>query len=121
VTVWLNNCLNNAHQKADFHSYCLKGISKSIFIEPTDANELLRLVSNLRKSKSPGPDNIGPGMIKEVIGALTDPLLHIYFKSLLEGIFPDRLKMTKVVPIYRKGDKSLASNYRPISLLSVFD
>jgi len=54
---------NSTHPNADFHSYCLKGINRSIFIEPTDTNELLRL-SNLGKSKSPGRDNIGLGLIK---------------------------------------------------------
>jgi len=58
---------------------------------------------------------------KRIHGALTDPLLHIYNKSMLEGIFPDKLKMDKVIPIYRKGDISLASNYGPISLISLFD
>jgi Reverse transcriptase (RNA-dependent DNA polymerase) len=70
---------------------------------------------------SPGPDNIGPGLIKEVIEAIADPLLHIFNLSLTGGTVPDELKIAKVVPIYKKGDKSLACNYRPISLLSVFD
>ena len=37
------------------------------------------------------------------------------------GIVPEKLKTAKVVPIFKKGDRSLASNFRPISLLSVFD
>jgi len=40
---------------------------------------------------------------------------------MLEGMFPDKLKMAKIVRIYKNGDISLAGNYRPISLLSVFD
>jgi len=56
---------NNAHSNADFHSYCLKGINKSMFNEPADTDELLRLVSNLRNTKLPGPDSIGPGLIKK--------------------------------------------------------
>jgi len=37
------------------------------------------------------------------------------------GIVPDQLKIAKIIPIYKKGDHSSACNYRPISLLSVFD
>jgi hypothetical protein len=36
------------------------------------------------------------------------------------GIFPDRLKYSEIKPIYKKGDKTLITNYRPISLLTVF-
>jgi len=54
-------------------------------------------------------------LTKEVIGDLTDLLLHIY-QYMREGIFPDKLKVAKV-EIY----KSLSSNYRPISLLSMMD
>jgi len=76
----------------------------------------LKLVNKLRKSKS-----LEPGLIKEVIEAIVEPLLHIYNPALNEGIVSDKLKTAKVVPIYKKGDKSQACNYRPISLLSVFD
>jgi len=60
-------------------------------------------------------------LIKEVIGAIVDPLLHIYNLSLNKGIVPEQLKTAKVVPISKKDDKSQACNHRPISLLSVFD
>jgi len=111
----------NPSQNVDFHFFCHKSTNKSIFIEPTNKRELLELVSKLRKSKSPGPDNIGPGLIKEVIESIVDPLLYIFNLSMLDGIVPDKLKTAKVVPIFKKGDRSLACNYRPISLLSVFD
>jgi len=95
---------NNKIYSTDFQSYCHTKIDKSIYIEPTDKSELLKLVNKLCKSKSPGPDNnnIRPGLIKEVIEVIVDPLLHIYNLSLNKGIVPDKLKTAKVVPIYKK-------------------
>jgi len=63
---------------------------------------------------------IGPGLIKEVIEAIVDPLLHIYNLSLNKGIVPDKLKTTKVVPIYKKGDKSQACNYSLFSYVYIY-
>ena len=59
--------------------------------------------------------------MKEVLESNVDPLLCIFNLSMFDGIVPDKLKTAKVVPIFKKGDRSRASNYRPISLLSVFD
>jgi len=51
---------------------------------------------------------------------ISSPLVHICNKSLFSGIFPDRLKHAVVKPLFKKGDKSKISNYRPISILSSF-
>ena len=88
--------------------------------DTVDQNELLNLFATLNNNKSPGPDNIGPRLIKETQQSILDPLLHIINLSFSSGVFPDLLKIAKVVPIYRKEDRSLMSNYRPISLLNVF-
>ena len=41
-------------------------------------------------------------------------------QHLLNGVFPDNMKVAKVVPLFKAGDRSVFSNYRPISLLSQF-
>ena len=74
----------------------------------------------MKPNKSPGPDNIGPKLIKEVAEILIDPLVHIFNLSLTTGVVPDKLKIAKIIPVFKKGDPQLPSNYRPISLLNVF-
>ena len=60
-------------------------------------------------------------MLKYVKDEMIPGLVIIFNKSISEGIFPELLKTAKVIPIYKKDDTNFAKNYRPISLLSVFD
>ena len=65
-------------------------------------------------------DEIRFNVIKICFGSLIKRSLHIFRLSLEEGIFPDDLKTAKVTPIFKAGDESDFSNYRPISVLSCF-
>ena len=49
------------------------------------------------------------------------PLVLIFNKSVLTGEYPDELKIAKVIPLFKSGDKTLVNNYRPISLLSIIN
>ena len=60
-------------------------------------------------------------LIKDVSVVILDPLVHIFNLSLLNGCVPDKLKIAKVIPVFKKGNRSQPTNYRPISLLSIFD
>jgi len=52
---------------------------------------------------------------------LVEPLEYLYNLSLEQGIVPDDLKVTKVIPLFKKGDQALPSNYTPSLLLSIFN
>ena len=116
--------LNKRHPSAtdtDFIQYCDKSTKTSMFVTPVGPEELQRLVCRLNNNKSPGMDNIGPSLVKLIFPAICFPLLHIYNLSLSTGVVPRQLKIAKVIPVYKKGDVDLICNYRPISLLSIFD
>ena len=49
------------------------------------------------------------------------PLVLIFNQSVLTGEYPDELKIAKVIPLFKSGDKTLVNNYRPISLLSIIN
>ena len=59
-------------------------------------------------------------MLKECIDFVALPLLHIFNLSLSTGIFPSQLKTSRIIPIFKKGNKSRVANYRPVSLMSFF-
>ena len=56
--------------------------------------------------------------IKETINLLAAPLSHICNLSFEHGVFPDKLKIAKILPVFKSNDPSLFSNYWPISILS---
>ena len=65
-------------------------------------------------------DNISNKAVQLAAPFIKKSLCHIVNLSISQGIFPSKLKMAKIIPIYKKGKHDLCSNYRPISLLSVF-
>ena len=101
--------------------YCEHPSKFSMFCDPTTSVEIYNLIMNLKNNKAPGPDNIGPKLIKFVAGEICNPLQYIYNLSFEQGIIPDKLKLAKVIPVFKSGDPTLPSNYRPISLLDIFD
>ena len=60
-------------------------------------------------------------LLKHVKQGLVDGLVIIFNKSFQEGCFPEVLKLTKVIPIHKGDETTDPTNYRPVSVLSVFD
>ena len=103
-----------------FHTFLGNRVDESILLEPTNSVELIDICKSLKNSKATGADNIPMHIIKDISEYISAPLTQIVNLSLAKGIFPDQLKISKIVPIYKADDPELFSNYRPISLLSNF-
>ena len=83
-------------------------------------DEALRRLKWLSVSKSMGPDNCHPRLLKETAESIKEPLQVIFNKTFKEGTLPEVWKDAHVTAIYKnKGDKSETNNYRPVSLTSV--
>ena len=89
-------------------------------MSPTDNLEVNSIIKSLKNCSSPGPDGIPSSVIKFAGPHITPILVKLINLSLINGIFPDRLKMARVVPIFKGGDGSKINNYRPISILNIF-
>ena len=80
---------------------------------------LLKLLLNINVHKAKGPDNIPGRLLKICAHELVDVYQILFQASLDQGIVPPDWKGANVVPLFKKGDKSKAENYRPISLTSI--
>ncbi|MEW8545738.1 MAG: reverse transcriptase domain-containing protein, partial [Candidatus Thiodiazotropha sp.] len=94
----------------------VQSVLNSIEISSLDVSDVLR---NLNINKSCGPDLVSPRLLKEAFSVLARPLSILFNRSLDQGYFPIQWKHGNVCPLHKKDDKSLPSNYRPITLLSI--
>ena len=74
----------------------------------------------MKTNKSPGYDDISFNSVNNVFHFIVEPLRYIFSNSLAQGIFPEEIKITRITPIHKGGEKEIAVNYRPISALPCF-
>ena len=78
-----------------------------------------RELRRINTSKATGPDEIPGRVLKECANVLALPLAELFSLSFRKGVQPNMWKVASVVPIYKKGSKSVVENYRPVSLLAI--
>ena len=100
--------------------YLNSRIPNSFLISPTNPQEISDLINSLDDSKASGPCSVPIQMLKLARHKLSIPLNDICNTSFNDGIFPEKIKVAKVVPSHKKGPTNDVNNYRPISLRSVF-
>ena len=84
----------------------------------TDSTEVYNLIRNLKARKTSGPNSIPTNVLKSLNAEISIILSNLFNLSFSTGIFPDVLKNSSVIPLFKKGSKLNCGNYRPISLLS---
>ena len=99
--------------------YCLNKHINTVFnFENVDEDTVRKTIQTLPSKNSCGLDGISSKLIKIIEPAIIKPLTLLINQVLNTGIFPDEIKIAKVIPIFKKDDPTLFKNYRPISLLS---
>ena len=89
-----------------FESY-LPNITTSFLEKALKEKEFKDAFFALKTNKSPGNDNLHVNVIRKLYHELKILLMNIFSLSLKKGIFPEKMKIAKVSPIFKKGDKSI--------------
>ena len=105
--------MNNA---ASIYDYMDQQNLNSMFINPVNETEVIRIIKLCKPKDSMDYDDISMWIAPHVV----KPLVHIFNPLFSTGIFPSEMKIAKVIPLFKNGNKLDFSNYRPISLLSQF-
>jgi len=98
----------------------LKRLQKSIYLRPTDEEEILKIGSRLKSSKSAGTDGVSNIVIKKCANNLVKPLAHIGNLIMKTGVYPMKMKECLVKPVHKNKSKEKPGNYRPLTITSSF-
>jgi hypothetical protein len=87
----------------------------------TELNQVnVKVAKRVKNEFATGSDDIPDCVVKQCINYIKNPLTSIHHSSLEYGIFPEQLKIAKVILVHKKGNTRDINSYRPIALLSVF-
>ena len=101
-----------------FRDFLANRLLQNFAFKDCSESDIKSIISTLKVSKSSGPNSIPTHILLLLKDHISLPLQKIFNLSLNVGIHPNILKISKTIPIFKKGSRLLVSNYRPISLLS---
>ena len=109
---------NIKYSHKHFSDHLSNETSSTIFLQPTDKEEIANIISSLNSNKASGPNSIPYRILFLLKNEISKQLADLFNLSFTTGVFPSVLKTAKVVPVFKKDSRFDYSNYHPISLLS---
>ena len=113
----LSSTIEQDDTNADYKQYLNSPTAEKLQFKCINEEYTIKALDNLENKNSSGHDGISNKLLKSIKCSVSKSLTIIINQMITTGIFPDAFKVSKVMPIFKKGDCSLMSNYRPISLL----
>ena len=101
----------------DFRSFLPDGVRQQFSFHEVQEETISKIIDKFPAKTSCGIDGISLKFIKQIKDVIVKPLCTIINQSLTTGIFPNKLKIAKIVPVHKKNDVHVIDNYRPISVL----
>ena len=102
---------------SNYETYVKNAESEFTAFQPVTVNLVYKLLTGLSSNKATGVDKISCKIIKIASSAISDSLTHIFNQAITLSSFPDEWKTARVIPLYKNGQRNVAGNYRPISVL----
>ena len=100
-----------------YRNYLFNAIECSFKFLHVDKESVVKVIQNLKPKGSFGSDRISNKLLKLIQNEISDALTLIFNQCVSQNIFPDALKVAKVIPLYKKSEEYILDNYRPVSIL----
>ena len=88
-----------------FSDYLSNETNSTVFLQPTDKEEIANIISSLNSNKASGPNSIPYRILFLLKSEISKPLTDLFNLSFMTGVFPSVLQSTKVVPVFKKDSK----------------
>lgn len=93
--------------------------NSSFFLRPVTEADVMSAMARLKNKSSQDHYNLSNRIMKSVCDVIVRPLTVIFNRCLTDGVFPESLKVSRIRPVYKKGNKNDVNNYRPIAITPV--
>lgn len=103
--------------RPSYNSFLQNSIKNTIFMQDCTELEVEKVINNLQNGKA---SDIPISVIKKSSPVIRSHLAYHFNTLMAQGHFPDKLKLAKITPIFKKGNAELLENYRPVSILPIF-
>ena len=115
-----NDLIKNMNTDSEQATSLSPPISASFYFYPITVFEIKKIITSIKSTNSCGLDDIPPKILKLLPDTTLGALAHIFNLSFVTYKYISAFKFAKVNPIFKKGNRQIVSNCRPISILSAF-